>query len=157
MLERLWVLLSSGLIFLHISAHEFKCKSIYLRIYESENDDTCADKSCLYGGRRPYYYISMTKLLEPNGAQPTECSFLPKELISSIHLYDVSNDLVVSWSWSVKNHQNIVMNYQLHLYVSLIILKKSRKGEILLMTVIGNFHSILKHFIMKKWSLFVGS
>ena len=90
LLERLWLLLSSGLIFLHISAHEFKCKSIYLRIYESENDDTCADKSCLYGGRRPYYYISMTTLLEANGAQSTECGFLPKELISSIHMYTVS-------------------------------------------------------------------
>ena len=29
-------------------------KRIYLRIYDFRNDDTCADKSCLLGGRRSF-------------------------------------------------------------------------------------------------------
>ena len=126
------MLLSSGLIFLHISAHEFKCKSIYLRIYESENDDTCADKSCLYGGRRPYY----TTLAWPHFRSPMSTAYwmyffakIIDPINTYVHCFRFLSIFKCLDSRSVKNHQKIVMNYQLTItYIcQLIILKKSGK------------------------------
>lgn len=57
-----------------VDAHEFKCnpETIYLRIYDPKNDDTCADKSCLWGGRRLLY----KKVFRPafKNSQSDHCS-----------------------------------------------------------------------------------
>ena len=90
---------------LHLYSRLWLASKMTSEIWTRQTNPVSSKKQQKHLPNKSCKYVSMTSLLANTVAQPTKWRFLPKNL-NELVIFVI--ELVFTWSWVNKNHQNLI-------------------------------------------------